>query len=177
LAEWLRRRFDAEVTVLPFYLHPEYPPDGLPRAELIARYGESMEERMGSRFAEEGLEYNPNPDVIPNTLDALRLTELARDLGRHDEIHDRLMDAYWRDGVDLGNRDELRRLLHDLPAADVERVLTSDDYRDRVLASTAQAQSIGINGIPAWVIDGRLLVPGAQPREVFEQAFEQLAAS
>ena len=162
--------------MLPFYLHPEYPPDGLPRAELIARYGESMEERMGSRFAGEGLDYNPNPDVIPNTLDALRLTELARELGRHDEIHDRLMDAYWRDGVDLGNRDELRRLLHDLPGANVERVLTSDDYRDRVLASTAQAQSIGINGIPAWVIDGRLLVPGAQPREVFEQAFEQLAA-
>jgi predicted DsbA family dithiol-disulfide isomerase len=164
------------VTWLPFYLHPEYPPGGLPRAELIARYGDAMEERLGNRFAEEGLEYNPNPDVIPNSFDALRLTELARDLGKHDEVHDRLMDAYWRDGVDLGDPDELRRLLHDLPADDVERVLTSDEHRDRVLSSTAQAQSVGINGIPAWVIDGKLLVPGAQPRAVFEQAFAQLAA-
>jgi predicted DsbA family dithiol-disulfide isomerase len=164
------------VTWLPFDLHPEYPPGGLPRAELIARYGGSMNERLRDRFTEEGLDYNPNPDVIPNSFDALRLTELARDLGRHDEIHNRLMDAYWRDAVDLGNRDELRRLLHDLPADDVERVLTSDEYRDRVHASTVQAQSAGINGIPAWVIDGKLLVPGAQPREVFEQAFEQLAA-
>jgi predicted DsbA family dithiol-disulfide isomerase len=164
------------VTFLPFDLHPEYPRGGLPRAELIARYGESMEQRMRDRFAEDGLDYNPNPDVIPHTFDALRLTELARDLGRHDEIHDRLMDAYWRDAVDLGNHDELRRLLHDLPADDVERVLASDEYRDRVHASTAQAQSAGINGIPAWVIDGKLLVPGAQPREVFEQAFAQLAA-
>jgi predicted DsbA family dithiol-disulfide isomerase len=161
---------------LPFQLHPEYPVGGLPRAELIARYGESMEAHMRERFAVEGLEYNPNPDVIPNSFDALRLTELARELGRHDEIHDRLMDAYWRDAVDLGDRDELRRLLHDLPAEDVERVLTSDEYRDRVLASTAEAQSVGINGIPAWVIDGKLLIPGAQPREVFEQAFAQLAA-
>jgi predicted DsbA family dithiol-disulfide isomerase len=135
-----------------------------------------MEPRMRERFAVDGLEYNPNPDVIPNSFDALRLTELARDLGRHDEIHDRLMDAYWRDAVDLGDRDELRRLVHDLPADDVERVLASDENRDRVLASTAEAQSIGINGIPAWVIDGKLLVPGAQPREVFEQAFAQLAA-
>jgi predicted DsbA family dithiol-disulfide isomerase len=133
-----------------------------------------MNQRLRDRFAEEGLEYNPNPDVIPNSFDALRLTELARDLGRHEEIHDRLMDAYWRDGADLGDRNELRRLLHDLPADDVERVLTSDEYRDRVHASTAQAQSVGINGIPAWVIDGKLLIPGAQPREVFEQAFEQL---
>jgi predicted DsbA family dithiol-disulfide isomerase len=161
---------------MPFYLHPEYPPGGLPRAELLARYGD-FNERLRDRFAEEGLEYNPNPDVIPNSFDALRLTELARDLGRHDEIHDRLMDAYWRDAVDLGDRDELRRLLHDLPADDVERVLTSDEYRDRVLASTAQAQSAGINGIPAWVIDQKLLVPGAQPREVFERVFEQLNAA
>jgi predicted DsbA family dithiol-disulfide isomerase len=174
LAEWLRRRYDAEVTWLPFQLHPEYPAGGLPRAELLARYGD-FNERLRARFAEEGLEYNPNPNVIPNSFDALRLTELARDLGRHDEIHDRLMDAYWRDAVDLGDRDELRRLLPDLPAGDVERVLTSDELSDRVLASTAQAQSVGINGIPAWVIDGKLLIPGAQPREVFEHAFEQLA--
>jgi predicted DsbA family dithiol-disulfide isomerase len=142
---------------------------------LEARYG-SFNERLRERFAEEGLDYNPNPDVVPRTLDALRLTELARDLGRHEEIHDRLMDAYWRDGVDLTEHDELRRLLPDLPADDVERVLGSDEYRERVHASTAQAQSVGINGIPAWVIDGKLLVPGAQPREIFRRAFEQLAA-
>lgn len=165
------------MTWLPFELHPEYPPGGLPRADLIARYGPSMEAHMRERFAAEGLEYNPNPDVIPNSFDALRLGELARDLGRHGEIHDRLMDAYWRDSVDVGDRDELRRLLHDLPADDVERVLESDEYADRVRASTNQAVSVGVTGVPAWVIDGRLLVPGAQPREIFERAFEQLDAS
>jgi predicted DsbA family dithiol-disulfide isomerase len=162
------------VTWLPFELHPEYPPGGLPRAELVARYGASMEARLRERFAAEGLEYNPNPDLIPNSFDALRLTELARELGRHDEIHERLMDAYWRDAVDLGDRDELRRLLHDLPADDVERVLTTDEYAGRVRASTNEAVSVGVTGVPAWVIDGKLLVPGAQPREVFERVFEQL---
>jgi predicted DsbA family dithiol-disulfide isomerase len=164
------------VTWLPFELHPEYPPGGLPRAELIARYGGTFHERLRDRFAEEGLEYNPNADVIPNSFDALRLGELARDLGRHDEIHDLLMDAYWRDAVDLGDRDELRRLLNGLPAEDVERVLTTDEYADRVRASTSQAVSVGVTGVPAWVIDGKLLVPGAQPREIFERVFEQLEA-
>jgi predicted DsbA family dithiol-disulfide isomerase len=42
-------------------------------------------------------------------------------------------------------------------------------------ASTAEAHSLGINGIPAYVLDSRLLVLGAQPREVFEHAFAQLA--
>ena len=159
------------MTWLPFELHPEYPPGGLPRADLIARYGPSMEAHMRERFAAEGLAYSPNPDVIPNSFDALR-----RSLGRHAEIHERLMDAYWRDGVDLGDRDALRRLLHDLPSADVERVLEGDDYADRVRASTNEAVSVGVTGVPAWVIDGNLLVPGAQPREIFERVFEQLEA-
>jgi predicted DsbA family dithiol-disulfide isomerase len=163
------------VTWLPFELHPEYPPEGIPRAQLLARYG-SFEERLRERFAEEDLPYTPNPDVVPNSFAALRLAELARDLDRHDEIHDRLMDAYWRDGVNIGDHDELRRLLHDLPQDDVERVLTGEEYADRVRASTQQALSIGASGVPAWVIDGKLLVPGAQPREIFERAFEQLAS-
>ncbi len=164
------------MTWLPFDLHPEYPDEGLPRERLLARYGDAFQERLRGRFAEEGLAYSPNPDVVPRSLTALRLTELARDLGRHEELHDRLMDAYWADGADLGDPVGLRRLAHDLPADEVERVLTTDAYRDRVHASTAQAQAAGIDGIPAWVIDGRLLVPGAQPREVFERAFAQLAA-
>jgi len=165
------------VTWLPFDLHPEYPPGGLPRAELVARYGDRFHDQLRGRFEQEGLAFDPNPDVVPRTLDALRLTELARDLGRHEQIHDRLMDAYWAEGADLSSHDELRRLAHDLPAHEVERVLSTDAYRDRVHASTAQAQSIGVNGIPAWVIDGRTLVPGAQPREVFEGVFAQLASS
>ena len=54
-------------------------------------------------------------------------------------------------------------------------MLADDAYADRVRASTAEAQSIGITGIPAFALDGRLLILGAQPREVFEHAFGQLA--
>ena len=162
------------MTWLPFDLHPEYPPGGLPRADLLARYGDRFHVGLRGRFAEEGLDYAPNPDVGPRTLDALRLTEPARDLARHEEVPDRLMDAYCRDGADIGDHDELRRLLSDLPGDDVERVLGSDDYRDRVHGLTAQAQSIGVTGIPAFLLDRRLIVPGAQPRAVFEQAFAQL---
>jgi predicted DsbA family dithiol-disulfide isomerase len=144
---------------------------------LIARYGPETQTAMAERFAADDLDYNPNPEVVPNTIDALRLTELARDHGRHDEIHDRLMDAYWRDGADIGDHDELARLLHDLPRGEVEQVLAGDDYRDRVLASTEQAQSIGITGIPAFLLDSRLLVLGAHPPETFDRAFAQLAGT
>jgi predicted DsbA family dithiol-disulfide isomerase len=161
---------------LPFDLHPEYPPEGIPRAQLHARYGERVHDHVRAMFEREGLTYAPPPDVVPNTMDALRLTELARDRGLHEPMHDRLMDAYWKESQNIGDDDVLRALAAEvgLERDDADRVVASDEYRDRVLASTAQAQSIGINGIPAFLLDERLLVLGAQPREVFERAFAQL---
>jgi len=133
---------------------------------------------MRERFTAAGLEYAPPPELVPNTRAALRLTELARDRELHEPFHDRLMDAYWTEEANLADADVLRRLAADvgLPADDVERVLEDGEaYLDRVLDSTRQAQSIGINGIPAFLLDRRLLVLGAQPQEAFRQAFAQLA--
>jgi len=177
LAEWIRERYRADVTWLPFDLHPEYPPEGMPRAEIRRRYGERADDRLRELFERNGLEFNP-PQVMPNSRSALRLTELARDHGVHEELHDELMDTTWRDGESVGDHDVLRRHARavGLPDDDVERVLAGNDYAERVAASTAQAASIGINGIPAFVLDERLLVLGAQPREAFERAFAELEA-
>ncbi len=134
---------------------------------------------MRASFAARGLEYNPHPDVVPNTMSALRLGELARELGRHDELHARLMDAYWAEARNLSDPDVLRELAAEvgLPEPEVTELLGSDRYRDQVEGSTRQAVSIGANAVPAFLLDRRLLVLGAQPNEVFEQAFAQLDAA
>jgi len=164
------------VTWLPFDLHPEYPAEGLPRERLLARYGPDMSERLRRFFAARGLEYNPNPDVVPNSSRALQLTELARDHGRHEAVHDRLMDAYWAEAQDIGDPAVLQALARELelPEADVERVLAEDLYADRIAVSTREAVSIGANAVPAFVLDRRLLVLGAQSEDIFEQAFARL---
>jgi predicted DsbA family dithiol-disulfide isomerase len=164
------------VTWLPFDLHPEYPPEGLPREQLLSRYGPGMTERVRDFFAGRGLPYNPNPDVVPNSIKAQQLTELARDLGRHAAVHDRLMDAYWSEAQDIGDPDVLRRLAAELelPGAEVEDLLDGDRFRERIEHSTRQAASIGANAVPAFLLDRRLLVLGAQPNETFEHAFARL---
>jgi predicted DsbA family dithiol-disulfide isomerase len=160
-----------------FYLHPEYPPEGISRADLHARYGFDHDP-MIDRFAQFGLPYNP-PEVVPNTKLALQLSELARDNDLHERFHHRLMDAYWAEGTDVGNADVLRGLAGEvgLPEEDVERTIADGGtYMPRVLESTRYAQSIGINGVPAFLLDRRLLISGAQPVEVFSQAIAQLEA-
>jgi predicted DsbA family dithiol-disulfide isomerase len=165
---------------LPFDLHPEYPPEGIPLAELHRRYGIGVGERdpLRDRFAAAGLEYD-RPEIVPNTRLALRMSELARERRLHEPFHDRLMDAYWSQATNIGEADELRRLATEvgLDGQEVERVIADPSaYLDVVEASTGQAQSIGINAIPAFLLDQRLIVLGAQPLEVFRAAFARLAA-
>jgi predicted DsbA family dithiol-disulfide isomerase len=179
-AEQMRREFDADVTWLPFDLHPEYPPDGIPLEELHRRYGIEAGQRdpMRERFAAAGLEYN-RPDVVPNTRLALRMSELAREHGLHQRFHDRLMDAYWAEATNIGDPDELRLLAGEIGLVGdaVERVIADPSaHLDLVQGSTRQAHALGVNGIPAFLLDRRLLVLGAQPLDVFRRAFAQLAA-
>jgi predicted DsbA family dithiol-disulfide isomerase len=171
----MRDRYGARVTWLPFDLHPEYPPEGITRDDLRARYGEGVDEHQRRMFERSGQPFTP-ADTISNSRDALRLSELARDRGLHDALHDRLMDVFWGEGRDLTDHDVLREAAAEvgLDAAEVEDVLSTDAYLERVHASTREAQSIGINGIPGFVLGGKLLVLGAHPPETFERAFEQL---
>ncbi len=180
MAERVRREFDAELLWLPFDLHPEYPPEGIPLADLHRRYGLGTGDRdpLTDRFTAAELEYN-RPEIVPNTRNALRLGELARERGVHEPYHDRLMDAYWSEATDIGDPHALRRLAADvgLEAPEVDQVLDDPSaYLDVVEGSTEQALSIGINAVPAFLLDRRLIVLGAQPFEVFRQAFAQLAA-
>ncbi len=163
----MAERFDASVEWLPFDLHPEYPPEGVPR-------NPERSERTRALFVRYGLAYDP-PPVSPRSLDALRLTEHARAQGRHAAFHDRTMDAYWAEAQDIGDHAVLRRLAADAGVEGADAVLAGADYADDVRRSTAEAHALGINGIPAFLLDRRLLVLGAHPREVFDQAFAQLA--
>jgi predicted DsbA family dithiol-disulfide isomerase len=106
------------------------------------------------------------------------VTELARDRDLHDPVHTRLMHAYWSGGRDLGNDDVLLELVTEagLDRDEAAETLAEGRYVDRVTASTHEANRIGINAIPAFVLGRRLLVLGAQPEAVFEQAVEQLGS-
>jgi predicted DsbA family dithiol-disulfide isomerase len=135
-----------------------------------------MTDHVRAMFERAGLAYRPHPDVVPNSRLALRLTELARDHGLHEPVHDRLMEAYWTEERNIGDAETLRQLAAEAGLTDVDGIFDGDAYEARVLASTARAQALGINAIPAFVLDSKLLILGAQPREVFERAFERLEA-
>jgi predicted DsbA family dithiol-disulfide isomerase len=112
-----------------------------------------MTERVGSFFAARGLEYRPHPDVVPSSRAALRLAELARELGVHDRFHDDVMQAYWQESRNIGDHGVLRELAAavGLPPAEVDAVLGSDRYLDELEASTRSptTSSTARSNVPA----------------------------
>jgi predicted DsbA family dithiol-disulfide isomerase len=127
-------------------------------------------------FDAAGLPRAKTIDKVPNSRRALMLSEFARERGAFKAMHARLFDAYWARGRDIGNEQVLveEGAAAGLEAADVIDALTDERYLELVQAQTTAALDLGAGGVPAWVIDQRLLVPGAQPHEVFDRVLERL---
>ena len=176
-AAFLRDEAGARIDWLPFDLHPEYPPEGIPRAELVRRYGASFSDSVRRMNEEAGLVYNPHPERVPNTRRALELGEWARARGAYDAVHEGIMNAYWTEGRDITGWDVLAPLVAEagLDADDARAEVDSGAFKAPVDASTRVAQEHGIAAVPAFVLDGRLLVSGAQPHEVFRAALAKVS--
>ena len=129
---------------------------------------------MQLAFERIGLVYNPSPEVVPNSRAALRLTELARAQGKHAVTHERLMQAYWEEAQNIGDPDVLRTLAAELRLDDADASIVGDRHGEDVARGTAEAHAIGIDAIPAYLLDRRLIVLGAQPDDVFDQVAERL---
>ena len=160
---------------LPFDLHPEYPPHGVPRTTLETRYGRGFLDRVATTIEAAGFRHAP-PPIAPRSLKALQLGELARDEGCHDEVHHRLFSAYWSEGRDIGDIEVLTAVAAEagLDPEAARTALESDAALERVRESNQAAQRVGVDAVPAWIFDKQLLVLGAQPHQIFDNVMAKL---
>jgi predicted DsbA family dithiol-disulfide isomerase len=139
-------------------------------------------ERVTSVAAEEGLEFRLDRALRANTLLAHRLLWLAE---RPDSpapqpaLNERLLQAYFHDGLDIGDPDVLATCSAEI-GFDREAVvafLDSDAGLRQVRAEIEQAIDYGITGVPAFVINGRWSIPGAQDTDTFVNVLRKLKDS
>lgn len=145
---------------------------------LAERKGMSVEESkqmhagVVARAAEVGLDYRFEKAVISNSFDAHRLIQLAKTKGFGDAIEETFFKAYFTEGRDLNDRNTLMELGVGvgLNALDVKEVLDQDTlFADAVHTDIAEAQQIGVRGVPFFVFDRKYAISGAQPVDHFEE--------
>ena len=129
-------------------------------------------------FEAAGLPHAERLEKVPSSRRALVLGEIARDQGHYDELHPRLFEAYWVDGLDIGSDDVLLDLAAGVGMDRAETAERLSSWTADLLAAieeeTRGAVEMGVTGVPGWLVDQRLLVPGAQPHEVFERVLTRL---
>jgi len=165
--------YDLELDWRGFELHPETPEGGMKIEEYFPPERlRGMRDYMTKFAAQFGIEDFRQPERIPNTRRALALAEVARDEGKLDGYRARAFEAHWRDGMNLENDEDLRTIARD---AGLSLLTAGDDHFDRIDEIREEADRIGIQGIPTFVIRN-LGLSGCQPFDVLAQFAEQAGA-
>jgi len=141
---------------------------------LERKYGMTAEQatkansQMTELAATVGLEYHLDRVQIGNTFDAHRLIHLAALEGRAGDLKERLLRAYFTEGRTISDPSTLTELATEvgLDRARVAEVLAGDEFGADVRADEARAMELGSTGVPFFVFDRRLGIPGAQPPDV-----------
>jgi predicted DsbA family dithiol-disulfide isomerase len=140
---------------------------------------QAMIARVTSIAADEGLEFRLDRAWRANTLLAHRLLWLAEQPGspvQQPLLKERLLQAYFHDGLDIGDPDVLATCASELgfDRDSVLAFLDSEEGMREVREEIEQAVEYGITGVPAFVINGRWSIPGAQDTDTFVNVFRQL---
>lgn len=170
---------EVELEMRAFELDPTAPAEvtGDTLHRFARKYGLSLDEaaerieEISAQGRELGIDFRYATTLNSNTFDAHRLTKYAHNVG-NTSIEKLLFDAYFTKNLVLADHDVLLRIAEeaglDLEAA--KGVLNTDAYADEVRADEAASRALGVTGVPFFVIDGKLAIPGALPTDAFKQA-------
>lgn len=169
---------DLDVTInwRPYQLDETLPKEGKDRAEYLNNKfgGEAGAKEVYGRIKDagkaHGIDFNfEDMKVSPNTLDAHRVIMWAggQDPKIQDKLVERLFELFFLEGANIG----LDEVLVDaakhagMDENIVKTLLERDDDKDAVKAHVNRARQMGVTGVPCFIFDGRVAVPGAAPVE------------
>lgn len=183
----LEMRPEGEVSLCwrPFLLNPEMPPEGIDRQMyLVKKFGsEARVRRIYGAIAEAGetVEIDfafDRIDKTPNSIDSHRLIRFAEAEGLGEPAVEATFQAFFLDGRDIGDRGVLLDIATGLglDPGTVGEHLGSDLDVAQVHEENAQAHRLGINGVPAYLFGGRMVISGAQEPAVLARMIDAARA-
>ena len=177
-----KRRLDATLDMLgaegfrvnyyPFLMAADVPRGGIPRKEWMAKtYGSPQQieqalEPIRVAGLQDGIEFDFDAiEVMPNTLDAHRVMRWARDVGKANEMAERLFHLFFIEGEDIGDFDVLARacaLVGVMDAFRAQKMLESGTDTEEVWKEIMEVKELGVKRLPAFIIARKYAILGAE---------------
>jgi predicted DsbA family dithiol-disulfide isomerase len=166
-----------EVNWKPYELHPEIPKEGFDKKEYYKiKFGESSGSNDKFNFISEegkkvGLEFNfKKSKNLPNTFLAHRLLWLCRSKDMQDVLAEALFYAYFTDGRDVGNTDELIEISSEngLNREEIKEFFQTNIGHEEVLREENRAREMNIFSVPTYIFNKKYLLVGGQESDTFK---------
>ena len=183
LAVAARAQFEPKVAWRPFELNPDMPVEGVERATYLgARVGDparvaELEAELERQGAASGIAFRFDLITrVPNTRCSHLLIAHAARRGRQALVTERVMRAYFEEGCDIGDIEELVRLGVEVGLSENEcrSALVLRAGQDGVVAAERHAAVLGITGVPTYIFDGQYVLSGAQEVGTLARIFDQV---
>lgn len=183
LALSARPQYEPRIDWRPFELNPEMPLEGTARAAYMAtKFGDmsKIEESQAALVRHGravGLEFRFDLiERVPNTRRSHILIAHAARQGLASEVTERVMQAYFEEGCNIGEIEELVRLGVEtgLSERETRAAMVLRAGQDGVVAAERHAAVLGITGVPAFIFDRQYSVAGAQEITTFIQVIDQV---
>jgi predicted DsbA family dithiol-disulfide isomerase len=181
----LADEIDVHVVFKPFQLDPTASPGKAgPVLDAYAKkFGgteraQEIIEHVTAVAAANGIQFRMDRALRANTLLAHRLLWFAQATDNQIALKERLLQAYFIDGLDIGDPEVLATCAVDV-GLDRDRVLAfldSDDGVAEVREELRAAAEMEITAVPTFVFDGKWMVPGAQEPDTFAQVLRRVIA-
>lgn len=171
----LALEYDVKPMWRPHWLHPETPPEGIPRersAEAVAR--SERREAWIKEMAPDQYARMRYPEKRQYSFRAFEALEFACDYGLDFAYKTALYDVMWAEGGDIAEYETLL-LAADrvgLDSAELKVALDEKLYTERALDAVNQARRIGITNTPTIFL-GRTRINGWHYYEVLQSVMEK----
>ena len=185
-ARTLTPEIEVETVFRPYQLDPAVPQAGVPYAAYMRskfsgehsdRY-KAMRTHLEEAGPEVGIVFNFDEiEIRPNTLDAHRLIRWAQGQGLAEDMTDALHRAFFEERRNLADRTELAQIAGEvgLDRDIIADLLASDRDADAVMREEQFYRSLGVQGVPCFIFNGRFAVSGAEAPEQLAMAIKKAA--
>jgi predicted DsbA family dithiol-disulfide isomerase len=164
-----------------FEIHPDIPAGGVETISYLEGLGYSnvalVYNGIRQRAREVGITIGPVQRKY-NTHLSLLLTEYAKEQNKLLEYNRAIFGAFWTDGSDVSDPAVLEQIMAAI-GLDFNAALLgvkSGEYERRFEEAKVLSRKLGITAVPAFIIDDKYLISGAQPVEVFRQVFRETSS-
>lgn len=175
---------DIEIVWKSFQLDPNVPTEKVTKSNyeyLAERKGWTMKqckeihESVTQTAKKAGLTYNFDNAKVANSFNAHRIIQFAKTKGWGDQAEEQFFKGYFTDGKDLNDKNDLIVIgkLIGLSESEIETALTDETYANAVNSDIQEANQLGIQGVPFFVMNRKYAVSGAQDPKVFLQTIEK----